>query len=361
MRIGILTFHRAHNYGAVLQCYALQQYLIQEGYDAFVIDYNNNQLWAGYNWRDKEYEKKIKKNIIKLPICLFNYIKSRYRQIIRYYRFIHFQEHELRLKSKESILTESFDLILIGSDQVWNTSITHGIDPYYWGVFERHSSTKVATYAASLRGSWKEDQYEFIYEALKKLDGISVREDSVKKYVNKLFPELTVKCVPDPVFLISSTQWKAIAKKPKTNTPYAFFYQAETSESNYKTALEIAMQKELPLYVLSADQWAVNSKKCHSSSPQEFLGWILNAKIVITSSFHALAFCIIFEKDFYGLNLSSEKDYRLKNIASMFGLEERLIDNSTQCKKNSSFSANKKMELIKKKADDYISFLANKR
>lgn len=360
MKIGILTFHRAHNYGAVLQCYALQQYLIQEGYDVYVIDYNNKQLWSYYSWRDRGLEKNIKKNAIKFPIRLFRYIKRRKKQILRYYKFVHFQEHKLRLSDKKSILKFPYDLILIGSDQIWNTSITHGFDPYYWGTFEKPSSTKVATYAASLRGVWEETRHKIIHDALKNLDGISVRESAIGKYVTKLFPDLNVFHVPDPVLLLSPMQWKVLAKKPKTDCSYAFFYQAETSESVYNTASEIALQQGLPLYVLSADQWAVNSKECHSASPFEFLGWILNAKLVITSSFHALAFCILFQKDFYAVNLPTGQDERLRSICSIFGVEDRLIDNSTQCKKFVPFSITKGMELIMKETNTYFSLLTKK-
>lgn len=357
MRIGIITFHRAHNYGAVLQCYALQQYLIQNGYDAEVIDYNNKDLWAYYNWRDREYEHQIIKNLIKLPIRLYKYLNARKHQILRYKKFVYFQEHILYLSTTEAIFTAPYDLILIGSDQVWNTSITHGLDPYYWGSFSRPTSTKVATYAASLRMSWSESQYTEIHKALKNLDGISVREQSLKKYINSIFPDLNVYYVQDPVFLLSQTKWKELAKKPKTDVPYAFFYQAETSDYITGIATEIANKHNLPLYVLSADQWATNSDACHSASPQEFLGWIINARVVITSSFHALAFCILFEKDFYGIRLDSEHDERLNNLISMFGLQNRLIDNPEQCQAQPPVSIGNKIELINKLADKYFSFI----
>ena len=360
MKIGILTFHRAHNYGAVLQCYALQQYLIQEGHDVYVIDYNNKQLWEGYNWRDRERERVILKSGIKLPIRLYRYLDCRKRQIVRYYKFKYFQEHVIRLAELKTITESPYDLILIGSDQVWNPSITHGFDSYYWGLFERPSTTKVATYAASLRAFWEEDQYEYIYNALKKLDGISAREASVGRYVNGLFPDLNVLCVPDPVMLLSPMRWKKLAKTPTINVPYVFFYQAETSETVYQVALEIALHHGLPLFVLSADQWAVNSKECHSASPQEFLGWILNAKLVVTSSFHALVFCILFQKDFYAVNMNRGQDERLKNVISMFGLDDRLIDNSTQCKTLKPFSVNEQLRLMTEKAHEYISLITKK-
>lgn len=360
MKIGILTFHRAHNYGAVLQCYALQQYLIQLGHEVYVIDYNRTQLWAGYSWRDKEYERRIKRNPLKLPFRLYIYLKNRRKQIVRYHKFIEFQEHVLKLAPVNSITEHPYDLILIGSDQVWNISITKGFDPYYWGAFEKTEKTKVATYAASLRKLWNEEDYDTIYNALKKLDGISVREISVGNYVKGLFPDLDVSFVPDPVFLLSAEKWRSLAKLPKYKEPYAFFYQAEKSDSVYNTAKEIAASRNLPLITLSANQWAVNSKECHSSSPQEFLGWLINAKLVITSSFHALAFCIIFQKEFYAVSLNQGQDERLKNIVSLFGLEDRLIDDASQCKDINSFSNEKVLKDFKIQANAYLSSLSKR-
>lgn len=357
MKIGIITFHRAHNYGAVLQCYALQKHLLQLGHDAYVIDYNNKQLWAGYSWRDRGYEKRILNNPFKLPFRLYIYLKNRKKQIIRYYKFIKFQEHVLRLASVSTITEQPYDLILIGSDQVWNTFITKGFDPYYWGTFEKPEKTKVATYAASLRKLWKEEDHETICNALHKLDDISVREINVGKYVKGLFPDLDISFVPDPVFLLSAQQWKSLAIDPKNIEPYAFFYQAENSDSVYNTAKEIAARRGLPLITLSANQWAANSKMCHSASPQEFLGWLIKAKLVITSSFHALAFCIIFQKDFYAVNLNRGNDERLKNIISLFGLENRLIDDASQYKVLNSFSNEIVLQKIINQADSFLSSL----
>ena len=355
MRIGILTFHRAHNYGAVLQCYALQQYLKAQGHEVYVIDYNNKHLWADYSWRDRNSEKEMRENIFKFPVRLLHYLKIKRREIIRYCKFVIFQEHILALANIESIYKRPYDLILIGSDQVWNTNITMGLDPYYWGVFDRPSSTKVATYAASLRALWEEKDYKFIHHALQMLDGISVRESAVGQYVKNLFPDLMVSCVPDPVFLLPAHQWLSFAKIPAYKKPYAFFYQAERSEVVYNTACEISSKFGLPLIVLSADARARNSKECHSASPQEFIGWIQNADLVITSSFHALAFSIIFQKDFYAINLNKGKDERLNSILSLFGLEERLVDNVNMCKVMKPHYNTEAMNLLRTAACDFIN------
>ena len=358
MRIGILTFHRAHNYGAVLQCYALQQYLLHQGHDVYIIDYNRKELWCGYEWRMKIYENQVvKQNILKFPVRLFKYLWYNKKIILRYYKFKYFQERKLRLADVKTIFSHPYDLILIGSDQVWNTEITQGVDSYYWGTFKRPTSTKVATYAASMRKEWHKKDLEVIYKNLKKLDGISVREKNLIGYVNVLFPDLNPTYVPDPVLLLTSSQWEKIAKHPKIKGDYIFLYQAENTDRVYNVAKKLSQREGMPLIVLSANVRADNTKECHASSPQEFLGWILNAKIVVTSSFHALAFSILFQKDFYAMNLKAGKDERLNNLLSYFQLENHLIDDIEQCIKLPSFDSSALREELEMVACEYLARL----
>lgn len=359
MRVGILTFHRAHNYGAVLQCYALQQYLISRGDDAYVIDYNKKELWSYYHWRERGYEKYVTSNLIKFPYRLLQYLHAKKNHIIRYYKFVLFQKKYLRLAPVDSIQSSPYDLILIGSDQVWNTSITHGFDKYYWGQFERPSSTKVATYAASLMKLWDEKDYITIHNYLSRLDAISVREYPLKRYLNSIFTDLKVSDVPDPVLLLPPNEWKRITKRPNRKSPYYFFYQAQKSDSIYKSAQTIAKERGRDLVVLSADVNAVNTPECHSASPLEFLGWILYAELVITSSFHALAFCILFQKPFYAIRLNNTQDERLNNLVKLFGLEDRLIDNESQCKELNPFEPKETQNHLRGKAAEYLCSLLN--
>lgn len=357
MRIGILTFHRAHNYGAVLQCYALQRYLASLGYDVRVIDYNRKELWAYYTWRLSWAERYALQPSLKLPIRLLGYLWSRTRPLVRYCKFVWFQQHVLRLSPVSSIKSHPYDLILIGSDQVWNTVITQGFDPYYWGAFERPQQTKVATYAASLKETWNECDYERVHEYFKCLDGISVRELAVKDMLLQLFPDIKAVHVPDPVLLLTATEWKHLAKKPRINTPYVFFYQAHRLERVCTVAQRIAEQKRLPLVTLSADVNAENTACCHSASPQEFLGWILHADLVVTSSFHALAFSIIFEKKFYAINLNLGQDERLKDLVRKVGLEDRLIDDESQAHELKDFQSEELLKRMRLRAEAYINSL----
>ena len=354
MRIGILTFHRAHNYGAVLQCYALQRFLISLGHDAKVIDYNKKELWAFYNWYRKSEFDMAYRFSWKMPVRVYRLHKRIKPRKDRYNKFVDFQENILKLDSVSSINDAPYDLILIGSDQVWNTTITHGFDPFYWGTFDKPAKTKVATYAASMKKYWTKEEEPIAIENLLRLNAISVREESVGEHVKSIAPQLKVTAVPDPVLLLSEKDWSDIAAEPKIKEKYAFFYQAWNSNDVLNTAKNIAKERGLKLVVLSADVNGPNSDICRSASPQEFIGWIKNADLVLTSSFHALAFSILLNKDFYAINLNVGKDDRLRNLVSLFHLEGRLINDETEASALSPFDGKEVLTDLRNTAINYL-------
>lgn len=356
MRIGILTFHRAHNYGAVLQCYALQSFLCQKGYDVSVIDYNKKELWDYYRWFKKKDLSFAVSSLRKAPKRCIKLLLKWSKTIPRYHGFRRFQTHKLYLCSIDDIWRNPFNLVLIGSDQIWNTEITQGFDPFYWGAFERPLKTKVATYAASLKRIWRDEDCSRALNCLNKLDAISVREASVADTVHGLDSRLTPILVPDPVFLLTSQEWKKIARLPKINDPYVFFYQAVDSEDAFDIAYRIAKEKKKGLVVLSANVNGRNSDECRGSSPEEFIGWILSADLVVTSSFHATAFSIIFKKDFYSIDLNLGEDSRLKDILQLFQLSDRFISSfdGFNSSKTEPFDCQNKIESLQNDAIIFI-------
>lgn len=323
-KLGIITFHKAHNYGAFLQCYALQEFLRSIGHDAFVIDYDRKELWEGYHWFKMQDIVSCFQKINKIPNRIFKLLIRWCRSIPRFYKFAYIQKKELRLCPISEIENKPFDLILIGSDQVWNTDITHGFDMYYWGAFSHPTMTKIATYAASLKNKWSSKIACEVKMYLERLNAISVREQHTVSWIKELNPQLNPTLVPDPVLLLNDSYWSKLARKPK-KTSYVFFYQAMNSDKVYSVAKDIAKKYNKELIILSADVNGPNSTCARNASPAEFLGWIKYADIVITSSFHATAFSIIFNKDFYCVDLQLGEDNRSKNILTQFGLENRFI------------------------------------
>ena len=125
MKIGILTFHNVLNYGAILQCYALQNVVKNLGHDTSVIGFNPDEIVAPY--RLYAPLSRISSHLIKLKSFVYLTLISR-AYCKRKSAFKSFLKKYIRLSNPK----ESFDCIIYGSDQIWNPKITHRI-PEYWG------------------------------------------------------------------------------------------------------------------------------------------------------------------------------------------------------------------------------------
>ena len=357
MKIGIITFHRAHNYGAVLQCYALQEFLRTQGHDVSVIDYNNRTLWDGYDWFRPSEVKECFQNIHKIPKRVVKLLIRSWKRIFRFYKFKRFQENSLNLRDTSEINTKPYDLILIGSDQVWNLEITKGFDKYYWGDFTHPTKTLVATYAASLKKYWSETEVRTALDKIRMLNAVSVREADTAAYITKLDSNIHPIIVPDPVFLLTKEQWLRNAVVPKIKQPYILFYQAMDSDEVLKVAKEIAAKQNKRLIILSANVLGANSAISRNASPFDFIGWIKGADLVVTSSFHALAFSIILQKPFYCVNLNKGHDSRLLDLLNHFGLSDRWINTINDCKPLDEFEPSVNIEEYRSIALSYINHI----
>ena len=143
MKIGILTFHCAHNYGAVLQCYAMQEFLRSKGHDVEVINYRPNYLLKPYKiFNVKRFSSKKPIRILKGLILEFLLFPVRLK---RFYGFENFINNKLILSktvTKESI-PSNYDIYIVGSDQIWNPKITKGFDEIYFCRFPFEKGKKV--------------------------------------------------------------------------------------------------------------------------------------------------------------------------------------------------------------------------
>ena len=244
MKIGIITFHNAYNYGAVLQCYALQEFLLQQGYDVQVIDYRNKYLLSCYKVWD--VHRIVSKNPIiflkkSIKECLF--LKHRKR---RGNKFDNFINNKLRLSNFTKENLRLFDLIIIGSDQVWNVHLTNGFDPVYWGNFEIKENGHIISYAASIEEYWDLSHNEKAISLLNKFSSISVREYKTAMFLHSLLNRHIYEVV-DPTLLVNAGFWNTIAVKPKIKQKYLLLYQVRNSKITEKYARRKAKELGLKL------------------------------------------------------------------------------------------------------------------
>lgn len=326
MKIGILTFHCAHNYGALLQAYALQETIKSLGYDVDIIDYQPKYITEVYKPFSKEriFAGNLKTIIKKLIHAILIYPLN----LRRWRVFNHFIRTNLNI-SKEpiEIIYRKYNLFIIGSDQIWNYKLTNGFDKVYWGFFKTQNTAKKITYAASFGNAEKiQKETLFLEKALKNFDDISLRENEYLEFIQSIRKNKVYK-VLDPTLILDNSKWNNIAVKPNNKNNYVLVYQVVKSFETNRIALKIANQLECDLIEIPAKITYKNLKdKYNAVNPFEFIGWIKYATCIVTTSFHGTAFSIMYKKDFYTLNLEDGLEKRPKDLLYSLNLSDRLIN-----------------------------------
>lgn len=317
MKIGIITFHRASNYGAVLQCYALVTFLKQNGYDAEVVDYRARSIEATY--------KLFKFGSVHGFVSSLMHFCYRYKSNLNFRNFINtFLPLSPQIYNSASEIKE-YDILVIGSDQVWNKRITKGFDDVYWGNIPNRK--KIISYAASMgtEVEYSKEDINIIRNNLKNFNAISVREQSLYNTICCL-TEKSVNLVLDPTFLLSIDDYKKIAIKPSISN-YVLYYQMEYHKDTKTRVCEIARQLGCQVVVIGGkkEKYPIKYNYFNSASVSvcEFLGYIQNAKCVLASTFHGVAFSLIFNKDFYFV--ANGKTDRAKFLLESVGAKDRII------------------------------------
>ncbi len=292
MNIGILTFVDTINYGALFQAYALENALNDMGHEAYLIQYKNEAI-----------EKREKSTNIFSVKGILNRIVIGDKFKKKENKFKDFDEKYARQTEEcdaESIagVCQCFDKIIVGSDQVWNLSLTDN-DMHYFLDFILDDNKKIS-YAPSFgEGSVPQDLTEQIGGWLKKFHAISVREESGASIIASLSgKEATV--VVDPTLLLPKEKWVNFIDKRIYNEPYILVYLPHKKNVCFSFAKKLKALTGLKIIYLSISPRIITGvKTIYDASPQEWLTWIYYAEYVITGSFHGMAFSLNFEKQFF--------------------------------------------------------------
>ncbi len=324
MKTGILAFHCAHNYGAILQCYALQETLKEMGHNVKVIDYQPHYLTRIY--KVFSIRMLLSKNPLTMVEKWGREILIHKRRVKKYRAFVNFICHRLELSEEKGSL-ESYDSIIIGSDQVWNKEITQGFDPYYFADFPFEKGGRIyIAYAASMGNpNLNERDIDYLKMTLANFDAISVREEPLKIALQPLTPK-QITTTLDPTLLADEKNWHNLAKKPAIQQKYVYLYHLAGNKKTKKDAKKIAesIARTIGGVIIDFDIMNVGNS-CPTYSPEEFLGWIKYASCVVTTSFHGTAFSVIFRRDFYCLKMGTGLDVRAESLLDSLELHERMI------------------------------------
>lgn len=327
MKVGILTFHNAINYGAVLQAYALQQTVSTLGAECEIVDYSCPAV-------EKQYRRKKMSECASWKIYV-NDILSLHRLDKKKEAFRNFLHKNLmlsdRIETVSKDLSEKYDAVIVGSDQVFNPKNTDGDSAY---LLDFNGKAKKIAYAASIGNNaflnlWQE-KYKVDYKTLLgAFHSISFREKEAADFVTQSLGQ-TYRTVLDPVLLAGNPLWKRF-DSPPPEEEYVFVYNLGNipllvdfvRNLHRKTGLKVCVVNK----DIKGDILLRKYSNVSSISPEDFLRMLSGAKYVVTDSFHGTAFSVLFHKNFYSVvNPGKENtNSRIRCLLAELKLEDRIV------------------------------------
>lgn len=357
MKIGILTFHCAENYGAILQCYATQEFLRSRGHEVCVIDYRPDYLLRPYqllNTRRIIYSRplqvmmNVSKELIHIPKRC--YLKWTFHRFAKKYL-------TLTKRTTAASIPADFEGYVVGSDQVWNPKLTKGFDDVYFCRFPfSKDSRRYIAYAASMEAKdIDENSKKYYHDSLEQFDAVSVREPNLAVLLQPLTHRPITK-VLDPTLMVDPKVWDIFSCKDRLPKKYVLVYQGRSSVHTLRIAKDIAQQIDAKVVVLGT--WlSQNSNLSYKSvSPEGFIHAVRNAACVVTTSFHGTAFSIILNRPFYTIRLDDGADSRSQSLLQSLELSDRMITVSS----SPAFSfidyttANATLQRLRKESQEFL-------
>ncbi|WP_033170667.1 polysaccharide pyruvyl transferase family protein [Selenomonas sp. ND2010] len=337
MKIGILTLWKTEfNYGATLQCYALQEYLRKKGHEPYLIRYSN-----------KKTKRSLKRFSVGKAINLIRayYAAFKKRKIVDLPRnFEQFRCKYIDMSEDEYVGYESLktkppeaDMYIVGSDQVWNfykTPIECSKDPIHAYFLDfGNKEIKRVSYAASWDKKYLlECHIAEIKPLLKKFDYVSVREKSGIEAC-EICGCKNAEWVVDPTLLLSADEYRKIYNEnPIRNVSekYVLLYMVLTQKKVFDIdyIYEFAKKRNLKVIYVAEDKTDDKYKKYYPTIP-EWLYLIDNAEYVVTNSFHGTVFSLIFNKKYVTIPLegySKATNKRIESLCEIFKTKPRFVN-----------------------------------
>ena len=325
MKVGILTFHCAHNYGAMIQAYALQEQLRLMGHDSYIIDHRPDYL-VDYYPRSVSFKSCIGTSFKATVKSLLNKIICSSIMAKRYDGFQNFYKTYMKLADYPSENGFSdFDYIVLGSDQIWFDSITGSISGPYYGD---GINCKVIAYAASSRYKFlTEKQQADFKRVLSKLSSVGVRELSFAKLLQPL-TDKKVHVNLDPTLLVSKEVFENLDLQRPIKEKYVLTYEVSTNLGVQEMVKEYAKANGLKIISLTGhfNMHFIGRTFDLKASPRKMLAYIKYADCVFTTSFHGTALSLVFEKPFYSIRQNNSADDRMDSLLTQLGLVQNFIE-----------------------------------
>ena len=349
MKIGLINFHYAYNYGAVLQCTALKRKLEDMGNEVCVIDYRpayqqqyyvshpnpfSSALWAYRKFKRQSMRCTLYHMVGRFVRVALSYGEANKRRKLRE-RFEPFTEKHLNLTRRYKAYNELkenaplCDAYVCGSDQLWNPSVTWGLDPAYFLNFGPENIKRIA-YAISPCSPLDVGEYsEELRKYTKVLNNISLRESEKQNELESLLGRSIDVCQDPTLFLRENEYTDYESAIPEDTGSYILVYAFSDDKYNdslYRTARIVSERLGLEVIDISLDTfvWPFEVKRKYGVSPGEFLSYIKNAAFIVTNSFHGTVFSIVYHKTFLTIPKNGTSS-RMSELLSSLGMSDRLV------------------------------------
>ena len=353
--IGIITFHFAYNFGSNLQAYALKFLLENKGYNVKIINFIYEKDFKQYKlFRVNSYLKRPRSFIIDILCYNRNKIRKNNFELFAKKYFNLTQKKYYNYKDMKELNNE-FDIFICGSDQIWNLDCTQGVEPAYFLKFANKDKLKIA-YAPSLAHVKFTKNYDAdLKNAIKDLDYISVREESTLPLIQPL-TEKKVNVVLDPTLLLDQKDYELIISQNENMSEYIFVYMLEYSVELVKYCNEFSSKKGIKVIYIANNKFSgIKGKNAFGIGPDKFLKYIKEAKYVITNSFHATVFSIIFNKKFVTFT-TKRSSSRMVDLLDNLGIPERIYNENFNIDKDIDYDmVQKKLIDMRKTSLEYLS------
>lgn len=365
MKVAILTWLYNQNYGTLLQAYALQRFLKNEGYAVNNINFKPSTVEKLKNLIKSKNSFTLFKE--KFDFYLSKKVGNPEIKAKKSERFESFLKNNFSLTkeySKAELLKElsgKYDAYICGSDQIWSPML---LNPVYYFNFLKEDERRYA-YACSFGVSEVPDsKKEIISNYLRKFDEISVRENTGVKIVKELIDN-DVPMNVDPTLLLSYDEWDLLAINPEINERYVFAYFLSNKTEYEQIAQSVAKKYGCKLVVvpIQKEHYEFEGIIIQDAGPREWLGLIKNSCAVVTDSFHGSIFSLLFEKDFYATKRFDDSNVKSQNsriytLLNMYGCEDCMVSNISDTQKDNRFiweDIHNKMDVNSSKSKEWLN------
>ena len=328
VKIGTITFHASHNYGSMLQAFALQEF-IKKTFDKKceykIINFvppTQREVYKSLYDPTNTLKKKIQGAFLN---------KNKQDLLNKYEKFENFKNTKLYLTEEYTnneelaAANQNFDFYIAGSDQIWN--FNRNMSDFDWAyLLNFTNSQNKISYATSMgpknqnHSAEKEASFK---KLINKFKYISVRDEATQNFLKSNF-SVNSEVLPDPCLLLTKEEWLSKLKPDSKiiDDDYIFLYHFNNKEAA-KIANKIHNYTNLPIVVSQAPnklEVLYKFKRNLDVGPVEFLSLVQGSKFVLTTSLHACIFSLIFNKNFFAINGLS--DYRIASLLKHYNLEE---------------------------------------